>query len=114
MTDTLHTVDIAHPPLRGEDAERELDEILRKVRGSDCLRGLKIIHGYGKSGTGGVLKVLVLNWTFRNKRRLRGVIPGEQYSVHDRQTQEMRSQVGQVADPDLDAGNPGITIVWVK
>ena len=110
----LHTLDIAHPPLHGGVAERELDDALRMVRGSGNLRGLKIIHGYGKSGSGGVLKDVVLNWAYRNKRWIKSVIPGEQYSVHDRQTLEMRMHAGQISDPDLEAGNPGITIIWVK
>jgi hypothetical protein len=110
----LDTVDIAHPPLRGEEAERVLDEMLRKVRTSGQLRGLKIIHGYGKSGSGGSLKEVVLNWAYRNRRRIRGAIPGEQYSVHDTLTQEMRAQLGQSPDSDLDVANPGMTIIWVK
>ncbi len=110
----LQTVDIAHPPLRGAEAERVLDEMLAMVRSSERFHGLKIIHGYGKSGSGGVLKEVVLNWAYRKRQRVKGVIRGEQYSVHDPLTQNMRTQVGQDPDPDLDAGNPGVTIVWVK
>ncbi len=110
----LHTIDIAHPPLRTGDAETALDEMLRALGLSTTLRCMKVIHGYGKSGKGGSLKETVLNWTYRNKRRLRAVIPGERYSVHDKVTQEMRTVCGQLTDPDLETANPGITIVWVK
>jgi hypothetical protein len=111
---SLHTVDIAHPPLRSADAERVLDELLRVIRGSGQLRGLKIIHGYGKSGSGGLLKQVVLNWAYNNRGWIKSVIPGEQYSVHDALTQKMRAQIGQEPDADLDAANPGMTIIWVK
>jgi hypothetical protein len=110
----MHTVDIAHPPLRGADAERVLDEMLGMIKASGHLRGLKIIHGYGKSGTGGSLKQVVLNWAYNNRGRIKGMIPGEQYSVHDALTQEMRAQLGQGTDSDLDAANTGMTIIWVK
>ncbi len=110
----LHTIDIAHPPLRVAEAEDILDEMLRTLQTSQQWRSVKIIHGYGKSGKGGSLKMAVLNWCYRNKGRVRGVITGEQYSAHERTTQDMRTQCGQIPDPDLDSGNPGITIVWIK
>ncbi|HEY6951078.1 MAG TPA: Smr/MutS family protein [Bacteroidota bacterium] len=110
---SLRILDIAHPPMRADDAEKVLDELLRSMKKSAGTRVLKIIHGYGKSGRGGTLKETVLNWSYRNKRRIRGVIAGEQYSVHNKLTQEMRRVCGQVFDSDLEAANPGVTIIWV-
>ena len=110
----LHSMDIAHPPFRVIEAENVLNETLWMIKVSASLRGMKIIHGYGKSGKGGSLKEAVLNWAYRNKNRIRGAIAGEQYSVHHQLTQEMRLACGQVPDSDLDTGNPGMTIIWVK
>jgi hypothetical protein len=42
------------------------------------------------------------------------VIEGETYALDDAATGELRLTVGAYADPDLGAGNRGITIVWVK
>src|SRR5512140_2597413 len=94
----LITLDIAHPPLRASDAETALDETLRAMKSTSTKRVLKIIHGYGKSGKGGTLKETVLNWAYRNRRRIKSVIAGEQYSLHDKQTQEMRRACGPMAD----------------
>lgn len=75
---------------------------------------VKIIRGHGKSGKGGLLKQVVLDWAYRNRKRIRAVIPGEQYGVFDERTLEMRTACGQTADPDLGRGNPGIAAMWVK
>ena len=108
------TLDIAHPPLRAGDAETALDDTLRAMKSTSGKRVLKIIHGYGKSGKGGTLKETVLNWAYRNKRQIKGVIAGDQYSLLDKQTQDMRRACGPMADSDLEAANPGITLIWVK
>ncbi len=110
----LQAIDIAHPPLGVNEAERALDETLWMIKVSASLRGFKIIHGYGKSGKGGSMKEAVLNWAYRNRNRIRGIIPGEQYSVQDKLTQEMRTLCGQASDSDLENANPGMTIIWVK
>lgn len=107
-------IDVAHPPRRPGDVEDELLHALSEVRNSDSLRILKIIHGYGKSGKGGGTKEVVRNWAFRNRARLKSIINGEEYSLYDASTQEMRQQVGGYSDPDLGAANPGVTVVWVK
>jgi hypothetical protein len=108
------TLDVAHPPRHPDVVERELTNALSNVRLSSTLRVLKIIHGHGSTGKGGSTKETVRNWTFRNRQRLRAIIEGEAYSLFNPDTQEMRAEVGQYGDADLDNSNPGITVVWVK
>lgn len=108
------TLDVAHPPRRPEVAEDELLQALLRVRGSSTLRIIKIIHGYGKSGKGGTTKDIVRNWVFRNRGRFRFAVDGENYSLYNADTQELRRHVGEYLDSDLGAANPGITVVFVK
>jgi Smr domain len=108
------TIDIAHPPLSTEAAEEVLDDELNKIRSSEKLRVLKVIHGHGTSERPAVLKQVVLNWAHRNRTRLRAVISGEDYNILDAKTQEMRKQCGQVQDPDIGKSNPGMTLIWIK
>jgi len=108
------TIDVAHPPRRPDEVEEEVLRTWGEVRNSSSLRILKIIHGYGSTGKGGATKGTVRNWVFRNKNKFRAVIEGEEYNVYNVVVQEMRREVGQFADPDLDAGNQGVTIVWVR
>jgi hypothetical protein len=110
----FHTIDIAHPPLTSDNAERVLDDEVQKVRSTQQWRVLKVIHGYGTNERPAVLKQVVQNWAHRNRTRLLAVIPGEDYDILDAKTQEMRKQCGQVPDADLGKSNPGITLLWIK
>jgi hypothetical protein len=96
--------------MRGEDAEAILNDALRSARNANTPTALKIIHGHGGGGT---LKQTVLNWTYRNRTRLRAVIPGERYSITDRETAAMRLACGQESDADMGQANHGMTIIWI-
>ena len=110
----IRTVDIAHPSLTSQAAEQVLDDEAHTIRSEHTWRVLKVIHGHGTSERPGVLKQVVQNWAHHHRARLLAVIPGEQYSILDTQTQEMRKQCGQVADEDLGASNAGITLLWIQ
>ncbi len=84
------------------------------VRNSPSLRIMKIIHGRGSKGGSAMTKDLVRNWAFRHRDTFRMGIEGEHYSVHEPGTQQLRREVGQYPDEDLDNENPGITLLWVK
>ena len=110
----VRTIDIAHPPLKSDDAEQMLENELRSAHLSKERCVLKVIHGYGSQERPGVLKEVVRNWTYRNRAKLLAVIPGEEYHIFDAKTIEMRKACGQISDPDLGASNPGITLIWMK
>jgi hypothetical protein len=109
-----HTIDIAHPPMRSDDAETFLDESLRMVNASSTLRVLKIIHGKGNEERPARLKEVVQNWAYRNRTRLRAIVSGEDYQLFNASIQALRKECGQEPDADLGAANAGITIVWIK
>jgi hypothetical protein len=110
----IHTIDIAHPPLVSNIAEKVLDEETALIRSAHQWRVLKVIHGHGISERPSVLKQVVHDWAYVNRTRLLAVIPGENYNILDTKTQEMRKQCGQVTDHDLNASNSGITLLWIK
>ncbi len=114
MSSPLHTIDVAHPPRHPDAAEHDLLDALDHVRRSDSSRVLKIIHGYGSSGRGGSTKEIVKNALFRQRSRCLAIIEGERYGLLDPDTAALRAEVGRFPDEDLDAANPGITVVWVK
>ncbi len=110
----LLTIDVAHPPRPADVVERELLEAWTTVRNSSSLRVLKVVHGYGSSGKGGTTREVVRNWAFVHRKHFKAVIAGEQYELFNSDVQEMRRDVGQYTDPDLQQANPGITVIWVR
>lgn len=110
----IFSLDVAHPPRHPDVVEKELLDAWSSVRNSSTHRVLKIIHGHGSTGKGGTTKTLVRNWAFRNRSKFKAIINGENYGVFDPEVQEMRAEVGQYPDGDLQRTNPGITVVWVK
>jgi hypothetical protein len=110
----LLTIDVAHPPRRPDEVESDLLDAWENVRNSPTIRVLKVIHGYGSGGKGGVTRELVRNWAYRQRGRFRGIFYGEDYTLHDPATQALRREIGQYPDTDLTMPNPGVTIIWVK
>ncbi|MBI1805410.1 MAG: Smr/MutS family protein [Ignavibacteriae bacterium] len=110
----IYTLDIAHPPLPGAEAEAVLDEALRKAHLSSSLRVIKIIHGFGSSGKGGTLKTLVRNWMYRQRARIKSSIPGEYLTPFNPVVQELAATLDLSISKDFGAPNEGITILWVK
>ena len=110
----LLTIDLAHPPRPPATVEQELLDAWIDVRNSPTIRALKVIHGYGSGGKGSRTKDVVRNWIFRNRSKFMAVIEGEEYGLYDQKTQELRKALGNFPDADLDAANPGVTVVWIK
>ncbi len=114
LSNYMLTIDVAHPARPSARAEAELQDALMKVRNSKQWHAIKVVHGYGSHGKGGSTRETVRNWAYQFRRQFRAVINGEDYGIFHDGTQEMRDEYGQLDDADLDAANPGITILWVK
>ena len=75
---------------------------------------LKIIHGYGSSGTGGKIRIAVRKrlWEMQAKKQVKAVIVGEDFSIFNQNTL-LAFQVCEALrrDPDLERRNQGITLV---
>ncbi len=107
------TIDVAHPPLSSEQAERTLDEILRRATLSGGTRIIRVIHGYGSGGKGGTLKTTVRNWAFRRKGKFEMVLPGEEYSPFLPEVQAFLKNTEGVGLTDLADTNEGMTLLFL-
>jgi len=75
---------------------------------------LKIIHGYGSSGTGGKIRVEVRAYLERlkKKREIKGYITGEEFSIfHDGTRQAFLQCSALRKDHDLERHNNGVTFI---
>jgi hypothetical protein len=99
-----------------DDARRDVIAEIRRAK-RDRVRVLKIIHGYGSSGKGGKL-CTGLRKSFK-LRKEEGVIldfvPGERFSIFNSVVHAMFDACPALrGDPDLEATNEGITLLWLK
>lgn len=99
-----------------EDARKRVMAEIRKAK-RDGIRVLKIIHGYGSSGQGGKL-CIGLRKSFRLRGRegiLRAAIAGEDFTIFNATALALIEAVPEVrGDPDLNATNEGITVLWLR
>ncbi len=102
-------------PTLDEARRRVIEEMKRARQGGT--RVLKVIHGYGSSGKGGVL-CIGLRKSFRLRRKegvIREFIAGEDFSIFNNQVLALLDAVPEMrGDPDLNAANEGVTILWLK
>ncbi len=109
-----YNVELGRPTL--DEARHLVAEEIRRAK-REGVRMLKVIHGYGSSGKGGVLNVgLRKSFALRKKEgAIRDYIPGEDFSIFNPATLALLEAVPEVkSDPDLDATNQGITLLWLK
>ena len=99
-----------------DDARRDVIAELRRAK-RDGIRVLKIIHGYGSSGVGGKL-CTGLRKSFKLRKEegvIRDFVPGERFSIFNPVVHAMFDACPALrGDPDLEATNPGITLLWLK
>jgi len=99
-----------------DDARRMvIDEIKRAKR--DGAQVLKVIHGWGSSGKGGVLcSGLRKSFALRKREKaIKDFIKGEDFSIFNDTTLSLLEAVPELrGDPDLNATNEGVTILWLK
>ena len=102
-------------PTLEEARKMVIEEIKRAKR--EGVKVLKVIHGYGASGTGGKLCVwLRKSFGLRKKEKvIKDFVTGEDFSIFNDTTLSLLEAVPELrSDPDLNATNEGITILWLK
>lgn len=75
---------------------------------------VKLVHGYGSSGTGGKIRIAVRRYLENAKKRgqIKAYITGEQFSIFDENTRAAFLICPVLRrDRDLESHNNGITIV---
>jgi len=96
-----------------ESARLRMQHELEQARRSSVI-ALKLIHGYGSSGTGGVLRT-ELQKDLRlavQQGSLRTAIAGEDWRISDETTWDLLKRYPEwKKDPDLGRNNRGICIV---
>ena len=99
-----------------EEAKRRLLLEVRRCHG-DGITVLKIIHGYGSGGRGGVLRT-GLRKVFSEYQRvgdILGFASGEEFSIFHSVSLEMITSAPELRrDPDLERSNPGVSFIWIQ
>jgi len=75
---------------------------------------IKLIHGFGSSGTGGKIRIEVRNYLLRLHKRdeIQAFIAGERFSIFDEDTRIALNMCDELRnDRNLDRHNNGVTIV---
>lgn len=109
----MRTINLKNDRPTVDEARRRLLAEMDAAR-SQGARVLKVIHGWGSSGEGGVLGPAI-----RRSLRLRVkegravlVVPGERFSSDTEEGRELSGRHPSVrSDTDFNRANPGITIV---
>ena len=99
-----------------DEARRLVIAEIREARRAGA-KVLKVIHGYGSSGKGGTLCVgLRKSFGLRKKEGvIKDFIAGENFSIFNPTVLALLEVVPQLrGDPDLNATNEGVTILWLK
>ena len=79
-----------------------------------CVKVLKVIHGYGSSGVGGRLKKGILEYLAVKKKEgfIKDYVPGDSWDIFNSSARDIITQFSELKnDRDLGRCNPGITIV---
>jgi len=93
-------------------ALRKLESALAEAREKQ-VSVMKIVHGYGSSGVGGILRPVVRNFLRQAKERgdIRLFVTGESFSSFDQRSKDLIHEAPQLLlDSDF-GGNKGITLV---
>lgn len=96
-----------------KEAIKRLDQAIAQAA-KDGVRALKIIHGYGSTGTGGILQRVMRSHLRQMKEagRIKVFITGESWSQFDEFSKQLLKQVPEsLLDQDLGRANRGITLV---
>ena len=99
-----------------DEARRLVIEEIRRAK-REGVKVLKVIHGYGSSGKGGELCIGLRKSFGRRKKEgvIRDFVAGEDFSIFDETVLDLLAAVPELrGDPDLNATNEGITVLWLK
>ena len=113
MSSEVREVNLERGMPTADQAIRQLTFELRRSR-SLGFGAVKIIHGYGSSGTGGRIRVESRKYLSRLKSRgeIAAFIPGEDFSIFNPDTLAAFRRCGGLRrDRDLERHNNGITII---
>ena len=109
----IRLIDLEQGLPSADEAKRRLQEAIEAAR-SDRVRVLKVIHGYGSTGSGGRLRVSIRAALRLAKQRgdIKLFVTGEDWRISDELAWKLLSICPELKkDSDLGRLNPGITFV---
>jgi len=98
-----------------DEAIKRLNDALSKAR-RDRVDALILVHGYGSKGVGGKIRVGIQQELriLQQTGHIRAWVAGEKWEEGNRTTDWIIQECpGLEDDPDLGAGNPGMSIVLI-
>lgn len=107
-------LEIGHPAVAQALERMRMELRMSKKRGYTAV---KLIHGFGSSGSGGKIRTAVRRELAAMQRRgeIGDVIFGEKLTIFSQETQELLRRCPSFRrDPDLERYNNGITVVVIK
>jgi hypothetical protein len=113
MSARVHIINIEEGFPARDEALARVEAAITRARKQN-IRVLKLIHGYGSSGTGGILRPIVRNYLRRAKEKgeIKFFVNGESWSSYETRSKELMAIAPELlVDKDLGAGNKGITFV---
>ena len=113
MSGKLRIVNLEEGFPTRDQAYQKLEAALVRAR-KDGIAVLKLIHGYGSTGAGGVLRFAIRGFLRQRKEKgeIAAFVNGESWSSFDERSKTLFTKVPQlVVDSDLGRGNKGITLV---
>ena len=96
-----------------DQACQKLEAALTRAR-KDGVAALKVIHGYGSTGAGGVLRFAIRGFLRQRKEKgeIAAFVNGESWSSFDERSKLVFARAPElVLDRDVGRGNKGITLV---
>ena len=107
-------VEASFPTL--DEARRLVIDEIKSAKGRG-IKVLKIIHGYGSCGQGGALGTgLRKSFGLRKKEGvIKDFVAGEDFSIFNNTTLSLLEAAPELrGDPDLNATNQGVTVLWLE
>jgi hypothetical protein len=109
----IRTVNLKSDMPLVREALSRLDQELNRARSEEIV-ALKIVHGYGSTGTGGEIRIAVQKRLFElfKEGQIAACVFGEDWAKSNEETWRLLQAHPELKqDPDLGRGNPGISIV---
>ena len=110
---TIYTANIKSDLPAAAQALRRVDMAIATGRRGGYA-AVKLIHGYGSTGRGGVIRTQARRYLgeLKAKNKIKAFIPGEDFSIFDAETRAaLQACAALRQDGDLDRQNNGITII---
>lgn len=112
MANNLYTINVEEGRPTADVAIKKLTSEIVRVKAQGA-KVVKIIHGYGSSGVGGVLKGVVKKELERMKTKgiIKLYVPGEKFEIFNTDTIKLLDNCNTLrTDRDLGRYNNGITM----